>query len=120
MLLHEDLTREVMASAVEVHKALGPGLLESAYECCLAQELASRGIEARRQVALPVVYKGATLDAGYRMDLIVRDAVVVEVKAVEAPGRLHEAQLLTCLRLSKMRVGLLINFSFPILIDGVV
>ena len=98
-------------AGLKVHKALGPGLLESAYEHCLAYELQKRGLLVRRQVALPVLYDGQQIDAGYRLDLIVGDAIVVEVKAVDALTRDHEAQVLTYLKLSGMRLGFLMNFN---------
>jgi GxxExxY protein len=100
-----------------VHRFLGPGLLESAYEHCLAHELETRSVSVRRQAPLPLVYKGVTLDAGYRIDLLV-GAVIVEIKAVEALTRLHEAQIITYLKLSGFRVGLLINFNSPLFKDG--
>ncbi|MCW5558361.1 MAG: GxxExxY protein, partial [Verrucomicrobiae bacterium] len=103
--------RQVVDAALKVHRSLGPGLLESAYELCLAHELARRGIPVRRQVALPVEFEGLRLDAGYRLDMVVDDMVVVEVKAVEALSRLHGAQILTYLRLSGMKLGLLVNFN---------
>ncbi|WP_377355186.1 GxxExxY protein [Phenylobacterium terrae] len=98
-------------AAIKVHRLLGPGLLESAYEHCLAHELHSRGLTVARQVALPIEYDGLQLDAGYRLDLVVEDAVLVEVKAVEALSRLHEAQILTYLKLSGFRLGYLLNFN---------
>ena len=104
---------------MEVHKHLGPGLLESAYEECLCRELSLRGIPFQRQVELPVEYKGIRLNVGYRMDLVVKDSLVVELKAVEKLEPIHEAQLLTYLRLSGMRIGLLINFNVPVLKDGI-
>lgn len=104
---------------LKVHRALGPGLLESAYEHCLAHELGKRGLVVRRQVMLPLSYDGLSLDAGYRLDLLVEEAIVVEVKAVEALTRLHEAQVLTYLRLSKRRLGLLINFNVELFKHGV-
>ncbi|HWA62520.1 MAG TPA: GxxExxY protein [Caulobacteraceae bacterium] len=107
----EALSRIVIDAGLKVHKALGPGLLESAYEHCLAHELQSRGIAVRRQVALPVVYEGITLDAGYRIDLLVAEAIVIEVKAVDLMLRIHWAQVLTYLRLSGHRLGLLMNFN---------
>jgi GxxExxY protein len=107
----EAIGRHVLNSAIKVHRALGPGLLESAYEHCLAHELTVRGVKVRRQVSLPIEYEGLRLDAGYRLDLVVGDAVVVEVKAVEAISRLYEAQLLTYLRLSGLRLGYLLNFN---------
>jgi len=99
-------------------RALGPGLLESAYEHCLAHELLTRGVPFERQVPLPIAYKGTRLDAGYRIDLLVEGVVVVEIKAVEALSRLHEAQVLTYLRLSGRRVGLLMNFNVEVLKHG--
>ena len=107
----EAIGRQVLDSAIKVHRALGPGLLESAYEHCLAHELSSRGVTVRRQVGLPIEYEGLRLDAGYRLDLVVGDAVIVEVKAVEAISRLYEAQLLTYLKLSGLRLGYLMNFN---------
>jgi GxxExxY protein len=118
MLIHEEVTREIIAAAIEVHKELGPGLLESAYEKCLFRELQLRGISVSQQLSLPVTYKGIQLDCGYRLDLVVADIVVVEVKSVEELAPIHEAQLLTYLRLSQKKVGLLINFNVPILKDG--
>jgi GxxExxY protein len=102
-----------------VHRALGPGLLESAYERCLAHELQARGLSIQRQLALPIHYEGLGLDAGYRMDLLVQNLVVIEVKAVELLTRLHEAQLLTYLRLSGRRLGFLINFNVELFKNGV-
>ncbi|MBI3909745.1 MAG: GxxExxY protein [Armatimonadetes bacterium] len=120
MLIHRDITDAILGAAIEVHRALGPGLLESAYEECLCHELALRGISVERQVPLPVRYKGVLLDCAYRMDLVVEDAVVVELKCVEAILPVHEAQLLTYLRLSGKRVGLVVNFHEPVLKDGIV
>jgi GxxExxY protein len=120
MLLHEGLTEEILGAAIEVHRALGPGLLESAYEQCLCHELDLRSIPFQRQVDLPVVYKGIHLGCGYRLDVVVRDAVVVEIKAVEKCLPIHSAQLLTYLRLSTCRVGLLINFNVELLKNGIV
>jgi GxxExxY protein len=118
--LHSELTRAIIGAAIEVHKHLGPGLLESAYEECLRHELTLRGVSFRYQVELPVVYKGLELDCGYRMDLVVEDTVVVELKSVEETHPVHEAQLLTYLRLSGKTIGLLINFNVPILKDGMI
>jgi GxxExxY protein len=101
----------VIGLAIEVHRHLGPGLLESAYEECLSYELKQAGIGFRRQVALPVVYKDVRLDCGYRMDIVVEQALILEIKAVEQIVPLHEAQILTYLRLSGIRVGLLMNFN---------
>jgi GxxExxY protein len=113
------LTEAIIGAAIEVHRALGPGLLESAYEECLAHELGLRGLPFERQVALPVTYKGVRLDAGYRLDLVVARSVVVELKAVQAIEPIHEAQLLSYLRLGGWKVGLLINFHVPVLKDGI-
>jgi GxxExxY protein len=118
-LIHGEVSNAIIASAIEVHRHLGPGLLESAYEACLARELASRGVEFARQLALPVTYKGERLDAGFRIDLLVADAVVVEIKAIERVLPVHEAQLLTYMRLAEKRVGLLINFNHPRLAQGI-
>ena len=112
------ITKLVIGFAIEVHRALGPGLLESAYEECLCYELAQGGIPFLRQVPLPVRYKGVTLDCGYRMDLLIDDLVVVELKAVESLCPIHEAQLLTYLKLAEKSVGLLINFNVPVLKQG--
>jgi GxxExxY protein len=119
-LMHEDLTREIIGAAIEVHRELGPGLLESVYEACLCHELALRGLSLERQVSLPVQYKGVRLDCGYRIDLVVEGTVVVELKSVDVVHPIEEAQLLTYLRLSGKRVGLLINFNVAALKDGVV
>lgn len=113
------IAREVVDAGLKVHRALGPGLLESAYEACLVHELSQRDIAVRRQVSLPVAYDGIELDAGYRLDLLVADEVIVEVKAVETLSRLHEAQLLTYLKLSRRRLGFLMNFNTPLFKDGV-
>lgn len=119
-LLHGEVTDRIIGAAIEVHRALGPGLLESAYEACMAHELANRGATVVRQKALPVEYKGAFVDAGFRIDLIVDDAVIVEIKAVEKLAPIYEAQLLTYLRLSGVRVGLLINFNSRRVVDAIV
>jgi GxxExxY protein len=119
MLIDEELTGEILAAATEVHKQLGPGLLESAYEECLCHELSLRGLALRRQVPLPVTYKGVLLDCGYRLDLVVAEKVVLELKSVEAVSSLHKAQLLTYLRLSGKRVGLLLNFNVALLKNGI-
>jgi len=113
------LTGQIVDSAMRVHSQLGPGLLESAYEACLAYELQRRGFRVLRQLALPVEYEGLRIDAGYRIDLLVEDVVVVELKAVEALHPIHRAQLLSYLRLSRKRVGLLLNFNVRRLRDGI-
>jgi GxxExxY protein len=112
-------TSPIIGAAIEVHRILGPGLLESAYEECLCHELHLRGIDFRRQVDLPVEYKGLKLDCGYRLDLIVHEEVVVELKCVERVLPVHEAQLLTYMQLTGKRVGLLINFNVPLLTKGI-
>ncbi len=113
------LTGDIIGAAIEVHRALGPGLLESPYAACLHDELRIRGRRFAVQCAVPIVYKGRPLDAAYRVDLIVEDTVVVEIKAVEALAAVHQSQLLTYLRLTGCPVGLLINFNVPKLLDGV-
>ena len=119
MLVYEQLTEAIIAAAIAVHRELGAGLLESAYEQCLCHELTLRGINFRRQVELPVTYKGVKLDCGYCIDLLVEDEVVVELKSVDRVHPVFEAQLLTYVRLSGKRVGLLINFNVPKLVDGI-
>jgi GxxExxY protein len=114
-----EITAAIIGAAIEVHKALGPGLLESAYEECLCRELTLRQIPFERQRQLPLEYKGVQLDCGYRLDLLVADAVVVEVKSVETLLPIHEAQLLTYMRLGGWKVGLLINFNVPLLKRGI-
>ena len=112
-------TEQVIGAAIEVHKSLGPGLLESAYEECLCRELALRSIPFERQHPLAVEYKGIRLGCGYRLDLLVADSVVVEIKSVSVIEPVHEAQLLTYLRLGGWKLGLLINFNVPFLKDGI-
>jgi GxxExxY protein len=112
------LSGVIIGAAITVHRELGPGLLESAYEACLMYELSREGIQVERQVPQPLIYKGITLDCGYRLDLLVEDLVIVELKAVEALHPLHSAQLLTYLKLQKLWLGLLINFNVPILKQG--
>ncbi len=113
------ITEQIIGAAIEVHKALGPGLLESAYEECLCRELDLRGVPFERQLALPVRYKGSALDCGYRLDLLVASSVVVEIKSVESLQPIHDAQLLTYLKLGGWKLGLLINFNVPLLKDGI-
>jgi len=113
------LAREVVDAAFCIHKALGPGLLETVYEACLVHELAKRGLKVERQVALPVVYDGVRLEAGLRLDLLVENHLVVELKTVETILPLHTAQLLTYLKLSGHRLGLLINFNTPVISAGI-
>ena len=115
----ERVGRAIIRTAIAVHRALGPGLLESAYEICLAHELERRGNAVLRQMALPVIYEAVKLEAGYRVDLMVDSVVVVEVKSVDALAPVHEAQLLTYLRLSGRRLGFLINFNVAMLKQGI-
>ncbi|MFA4923394.1 MAG: GxxExxY protein [Ignavibacteriaceae bacterium] len=110
----------ILDSSIEVHRNLGPGLLESVYEVCLCKELSSRGVKFQRQVSLPVTYKGELLDADFRIDVLVNDKIIVELKAVELLLPVHKAQLLTYLKLANKKLGLLINFNVPRLIDGFV
>ena len=114
-----DLTERIIGSAIKVHSALGPGLLESTYEICLIHELRKGGLNVESQLALPVVYDGVRLDAGYRIDLLVENSVIVELKAVERILPIHEAQLISYLKLSDKKVGLLINFNVKLLRDGI-
>jgi GxxExxY protein len=111
VLLHSELTENIIGLAIKLHRRLGPGLLESVYEECLAFELGQAGIEYERQVAVPVVYADVRLEAGFRADIIVARVVILEIKAVERLLPVHEAQLLTYLRMSGHRVGLLLNFN---------
>jgi len=113
------LTGQVIGAAIEVHKILGPGLLESAYEECLCRELFLREMPFKRQVLLPIDYKGVKLDCGYRLDILVPDQLIVELKACEVLLPIHEAQLLTYLKLTGIKVGLLINFNVPVLKEGI-
>jgi GxxExxY protein len=115
----EALTSRVIGLAMEVHRALGPGLLESAYEECLCFELTSHGIPFGRQVPLPVIYKSVHLDCAYKMDLVVQGMLRVELKTIERILPIHEAQLLTYLRLSGITTGLILNFHMPVLKDGI-
>ncbi len=119
MLIHEALTEQVIGAAIEIHRELGPGLLESAYLACMCRELSLRDVPFRHEVQLPVLYKGVRLDCGYRIDLLVDEAVIVELKSVSEMFPVFDAQLLTYMRLANVRVGLLINFNVPVLRDGV-
>jgi len=118
-MTYNELTHQIIGAAIEVHRLLGPGLLESAYEECLAHELTLRNIRYRRQVPVPVVYKGIKLECGYRMDIVVEESVVLELKSIESIAPVHEATVLAYLRLSDKKLGLLINFNVSILKDGV-
>ena len=117
-LLHEALTEQIIGAAIEVHRILGPGLLESAYEECLCHELHLRGLKFERQVSLPVAYKDVKLDCGYRLDIVVQDEIILELKCIDHVLPLHEAQLLTYLKLTGKRVGLIINFNVATLVRG--
>ncbi len=114
-----DVGELIIGAAMRVHSALGPGLLENAYEACLVYELEKRGLSVKRQVPMPVTYEGVALDVGYRLDLLVADAVVIELKAVEKVLPLHGAQLLSYLRLGGYKLGFLLNFNVPHMRDGI-
>jgi GxxExxY protein len=113
-----DGTFEIVGAAIEVHRQLGPGLLESAYEICLSRELSLRGVPFQRQVSLPVEYRGLQLDCGYRLDLVVNQSIIVEIKALAKVLPIHRAQVFTYLKLTKYRLGLLINFNVEVLRSG--
>lgn len=115
-----EITGQIIGAAIEVHKALGPGLLESAYEECLCHELNIRNISFQRQKSLPIEYKGVKLDCGYRLDVVVEEAIILELKACDRLEPIHQAQLMTYLKLSGLTVGLLLNFSMPVMRDGIV
>ncbi len=117
---YEELTEKIIGAAIEVHKAIGPGLLESVYEECLCHELGLRGLSFERQMIVPVMYKGVKLDCGHRLDVLVQNTVVLELKTVDRILPIHEAQLLTYLRLLSKPVGLIINFNVPALRHGIV
>ena len=114
-----EITEAIIGAAIAVHRELGPGLLESAYEACLVYELQERGLYVEQQVPMPVVYRGTQVSCGYRLDLLVQGIVIVEVKAAERVLPIHEAQVLTYLRLSGLRTALLLNFNVPLLKDGI-
>jgi GxxExxY protein len=120
MLVQEQLTERIIGSAIDVHRELGPGLIESAYEECLCHELHLRGLSFRRQVDLPISYKGLKLDCGYRLEIVVEDSVLIELKSIEQILPIHQAQLLTYLHLSGNKVELLINFNVTVLKNGIV
>jgi GxxExxY protein len=113
------LSNKVIGAAIEVHKALGPGLLESAYEECLCEELDLRGLQYKRQEPLPLRYKGRKLDCGYRLDVVVENAIVLELKSCEKIEPIYEAQLLTYLKLSGLHLGLILNFNVTMMKDGI-
>ena len=114
------ITEKIIGCAIDVHKQLGPGLLESAYEECLYYELINKGLDVKKQLALPLVYKEIKLDAGYRIDLLVESKVIVEIKSVDALAEIHKAQLMTYMKLADIKVGLLLNFNVIRLKDGIV
>ena len=115
-----ELSSKIIGAAIEVHKALGPGLLESAYEECLCHEFGLRGLSNERQKPLPVIYKGIELDCGYRLDIVVENTIILELKSCEKIEPIHKAQLLTYLRLSGLHLGLILNFNVPVMRDGIV
>ena len=119
MEARDGLTEVIIGAAIDVHRELGPGLLESAYESCLAYELNDRGLYVERQKELPVLYRGIAVDCGYRLDLLVEELVILELKAVDQLPPIHEAQLLSYLKLTRLRVGLLINFNVRRLTNGI-
>ena len=114
-----ELTKTVIGSAIEVHRELGPGLLEGTYRACLLRQLRLDGMQARAEIPIPIVYKGERTDFGYRADIVVEDRVLLELKAVETLLPVHEAQVLTYLKHSKLRVGLLLNFNVALLKNGI-
>ncbi len=115
----DELTHQIIGAAIEVHKALGPGLLESVYEVCLAHELSLRDLQVERQKPLPVQYRGIEFECGYRLDLVVAESVLIELKAVEKMSNLFDAQIISYLKLSGYKTGLLINFNVPYLTNGI-
>ncbi|WP_192347589.1 GxxExxY protein [Algoriphagus sp. Y33] len=118
-MTENEISSKIIGAAIEVHKQLGPGLLESSYEKCLAFELTQQGLEIKTQVAVPVQYKGIKLEVGYRLDILVEEKVIIEVKTVSELAAIHKAQLLTYLKLTGIKLGLLVNFNSLKLIDGV-
>lgn len=119
MYPEQELTKQIIGAAIEVHRAIGPGLLESAYQTCLAQELRLRNIAFDAEKPIPIIYKGAKLDCGYRLDFLIEGKVIVEIKSIETLLPIHEAQILTYLRLTQCKLGLLINFNVPVLKGGI-
>ena len=118
-MLNNEITQQIIGAAIEVHRQLGPGLLESAYEECLCHELTIRKLNFERQKPIPLVYKETKLDCGYRLDVLVEGKIVVELKSTDGLGQIHEAIILTYLKLSGHKLGLLINFNVPLLKDGI-
>jgi GxxExxY protein len=119
-LKEEKLTEAIIGAAIEIHRVLGPGLMESVYEECLCYELSQRNVAFKRQESLPIKYKNVRLDCGYRLDIVCEEKVILELKAIEQLLPIHEAQLITYLKLSNKPIGLLINFNVPVLKDGIV
>ncbi|KAB2846224.1 MAG: GxxExxY protein [Melioribacteraceae bacterium] len=119
MLLYQELTEKIIGCAIEVHKALGPGLLESAYEECLSYELMQNGLTIERQKAVPVIFKEVKLDCGYRIDILVENKIMLELKSVEAVAPIHEAQILIYMKFAEMKIGLLINFNVTKVKNGI-
>lgn len=115
----EDIARKIVDASFHVHKELGPGLLESAYQFCLVEELYSRDLQIKKEVPLPLVYKGKKLDCGYRIDILVENKILIELKSVEQLMNIHLAQTITYLRLSGLQLGFLINFNVPLIKDGI-
>jgi GxxExxY protein len=118
-MLNNEITQRIIGATIEVHRQLGPGLLESAYEECLCHELTIRKLNFERQKSIPLVYEDAKLDCGYRLDVLVEGKIVVELKSIDGLGPIHEAIILTYLKLSGHKLGLLINFNVPLLKDGI-
>jgi len=118
-MLHEDLTEKIIGAAIEVHKSLGPGLLESAYEECLSYELLQRGLKIERQKPVQIVYKEVKLECGYRIDILVENKIILELKSIDAINPVHTAQVLTYLKFANKKLGLLINFNVTKLKNGI-
>jgi GxxExxY protein len=119
-LIHEELTEKIIGAAIEVHRVLGPGLLESVYEKALCHELTLRGLSFKHQITMPLIYKGVDLESGFRVDILVEDTVILELKSVERILPVHEAQLLTYMKLLKKPLGFIFNFNVPVLRQGMV
>jgi len=118
-MMHEEITNSIIGCAIEVHRNLGQGLLESAYQECLMYELIKSGLKVKKEISMPIIYKEIKLNQGYRIDLLVEDKIVLELKSVDKITDMHKAQLLTYLRLGKYELGLLLNFNVPILKNGI-
>ena len=116
---YDSLTKKIIGSAIEVHRSLGPGLLESTYEACLIHELKNTGLQVEWQKPIPIDYKEIKIDCGYRLDILVENAIIIEIKSVNELAKIHESQLLTYLKLSKCKIGILINFNTQILKNGI-